>query len=100
MGGRFTSDPKGLFLIGLGPWGETIEMEHYTREGYLDHRIVGSSADAMCRVVLEQGLLVVYSHALYLGRELQKAEVALHCGLSYEQDRSLSAQATEPLQQE
>ena len=89
MGGRFTPDPTGLFLIGLGPWGDTIEMEHYTREGYLDHRVEGSSAARMSRALLERGLVDDLGHAIYLGRELQKAEVALNMHLSYEQDRSL-----------
>ena len=90
MGGRFTPDPTGLFLIGLGPGGKTIEMEHYTREGYLDYRLIGRSADAMCGAVLKQGLIDDAGHALYLGRELQKVEVALHLGQPYEQDRVLT----------
>ena len=90
MAGRFTPDSTGLFLIGLGPWGKTIEMEHYTHEGRLDYRIVGASAEALCRALLENGLVGDYSHALYVGREAQKAEVALRCGLEYEQDRQLN----------
>jgi tetrahydromethanopterin S-methyltransferase subunit A len=89
MGGRFTPDPTGLFLIGLGPWGDTIEAEHYTREGYLDHRVVGISAAAITSALLEKGLVGDLGHALYVGRELQKAEVALRLHLSYEQDREL-----------
>ncbi len=89
MGGRFTADPTGLFLIGLGPWGDTIEAEHYTREGYLDHRVVGASASAMTSALVAKGLVGDLGHALYVGRELQKAEVALRLHLSYEQDREL-----------
>ena len=43
----------------------------------------------MCRAVLENGLVGETSHALYLGREVQKAEIALRLGLKYEQDREL-----------
>ncbi|MAG37155.1 MAG: hypothetical protein CL878_13055, partial [Dehalococcoidia bacterium] len=89
MAGRFTPDPRGLFLIGLGPWRDTIEMEHYTREGHLDFRIVGTSAEVLCGTLLERGLVADHSHALYLGREAQKAEIALHLRLDYEQDRAL-----------
>ena len=94
MAGRFSPDTTGLFLIGLGPWGDTIEMEHYTHEGYLDYRIVGTSAEAMCRTLLENGLMGDFSHALYVGREAQKAEVALGLHLDYEQDRALSLSPT------
>ena len=90
MAGRFTPDPAGLFLIGLGPWEDTIELEHYTHEGNLDYRIGGSSAEALCRTLVEQELVGDYGHALYVGRELQKAEVALRSGLDYEQDRVLT----------
>jgi tetrahydromethanopterin S-methyltransferase subunit A len=93
MGGRFTPDPAGLFLIGLGPSGRTIHAEHYTREGVLDRRLVGDSARAVADAVLREGLVGDAGHAAYLGRELQKAEVALHLGLPYEQDRDLDLPA-------
>lgn len=90
MAGRFTPDATGLFLIGLGPWGDTIEMEHYTREGHLDYRITGDSAGDLCRTLLEQQLVGDITHALYLGRETQKAELALRYNLHYEQDRAIT----------
>ena len=61
----------------------------YTREGELNLRIIGRSAGAICRAILEQRLVGDYSHALYLGRELQKAESALILDRDYEQDRPL-----------
>jgi tetrahydromethanopterin S-methyltransferase subunit A len=89
MGGRFTPDPTGLFLIGIGPSGKTIHAEHYTREGVLDRRVVGESAQAVGNALLQESLVGDVAHATYLGRELQKAEVALRLGLPYEQDRDL-----------
>jgi tetrahydromethanopterin S-methyltransferase subunit A len=93
MGGRFTPDPAGLFLLGLGPSGRTIHAEHYTHEGVLDRRLVGESARALADAVLREGLMNDAGHAAYLGRELQKAEVALRLGLPYEQDRDLDLPA-------
>jgi tetrahydromethanopterin S-methyltransferase subunit A len=90
MGGRFSPDPTGLFLIGIGPSGRTIHAEHYTREGVLDRRIVGDSAQAICAALVRDGLLGDTGHATYVGRELQKAEVALRLGSPYEQDRDLT----------
>jgi tetrahydromethanopterin S-methyltransferase subunit A len=89
MAGRFTPDPTGFFLIGVGPWRDSIDLEHYTREGFLDYRLRAASADALCRALLEAKLVGDLSHALYLGREFQKAEMALHLHIDYEQDRAL-----------
>jgi tetrahydromethanopterin S-methyltransferase subunit A len=89
MGGRFTPDPTGLFLIGVGPSGRTIHVEHYTREGVLDRRVIGESAQAICQALAAHELFGHTGHAAYIGRELQKAELAVRLGLSYEQDRDL-----------
>ena len=90
MAGRFSPDPTGLFLIGIGPSGRTIHVEHYTREGVLDRRVVGETADGVARQLALDGLVGDVGHALYVGRELQKAEVALRLGLPYEQDSALA----------
>lgn len=91
---RFTPDPRGLFLIGIGPSRRTIHVEHYTREGLLDQRLIGTSAEAICRALLQKGLLGDLQHSMYVGRELQKAEVALRAGVAYEQDRDVEIGAT------
>ncbi len=90
MGSRFSPDPTGLFLIGIGPSGRTIHAEHYTREGVLDAKVIGDRAEAIARAIADHGLVGDVRHALYLGRELQKAELALRLGLEYEQDRDLA----------
>jgi len=46
----------------------------------------GRSAEGICRSILEEGVVRDPSHAAYLGRELQKAEVALRTGRSYVQE--------------
>jgi tetrahydromethanopterin S-methyltransferase subunit A len=89
MGSRFSPDPAGLFLIGTGPSGRTIHAEHYTREGVLDRRVIGDNAQDIAATLVGDGLLGDVGHATYVGRELQKAELALRLGLSYEQDRDL-----------
>lgn len=88
-GSRFTPDPTGLFLIGIGPSGRTIHVEHYDREGHFDRRTVGDSAAGIAGVLVAEGLLGDLGHAAYVGRELQKAETALRLGVAYEQDREL-----------
>ncbi|MSQ40152.1 MAG: DUF4346 domain-containing protein [Dehalococcoidia bacterium] len=49
----------------------------------------GASASAMTQALLAKGLVGDLAHALYVGRELQKAEVALRLHLPYEQDWDL-----------
>lgn len=91
---RFSPDPSGFFLIGLGPARETVEMEHYTRQGTLDARLVGRSAVDLCGAVQDHGLVQDSGHAMYLGSELQKAEMAVALGVDYEQDRPLEIQSS------
>lgn len=89
MGGRFSPDPTGLFLIGIGPSGKTIHAEHYTREGVMDKRVIGERAEDVARTLLEENLVGDVRHAIYLGRELQKAETAIRLARQYEQDRDV-----------
>ncbi len=49
----------------------------------------GKSAEGLCRRILEEGVVEEPSHAAYLGRELQKAEIALRTGRSYVQEGEL-----------
>jgi dihydropteroate synthase len=51
-----------------------------------EHVFRGRSAEGICRSILEEGVVRDPSHAAYLGRELQKAEVALRTGRSYVQE--------------
>ncbi|MEM2427587.1 MAG: dihydropteroate synthase-like protein [Candidatus Hadarchaeales archaeon] len=48
----------------------------------------GKSAEGLCRRILEEGITDPF-HAAYLGRELQKAEIALKTGRSYVQEGEL-----------
>lgn len=49
----------------------------------------GKSAEGLCRRILKEGVVEEPSHAAYLGRELQKAEIALRTGRSYVQEGGL-----------
>lgn len=51
--------------------------------------IKGKTSMAICNEILRRGLISSLSHALYLGRELSKAEEALRIGKSYIQDEEL-----------
>ena len=72
-------DEKGYFKIFVG---EKIECVHYFR-GKPNVCIEGKNAREICDTIYTMRLISDYSHALYLGRELQKAEFALKFGKSY-----------------
>ncbi|MEF8873839.1 MAG: DUF4346 domain-containing protein [Candidatus Thermoplasmatota archaeon] len=85
-------DEEGFFVINVG---EEIVVEHYlnvqkegnmeVETGDLNKVITGRSAKAICDTLVREGLISRLDHAAYLGRELQKAEIALKNGLDYVQ---------------
>lgn len=61
-------------------------MEHYTARDERTGVIVGRDPQAIAQAVIERGLLGALDHAVYLGRELERAAVALALGRAYVQD--------------
>jgi len=76
---HFPRDPRGYFRIFV--W-DRIYAAHY-REGEFQLVITGRSAEEVSRTIEELKLIAEPSHGLYLGRELDKAEIALKYGKSY-----------------
>jgi hypothetical protein len=86
-------DSNGFFVIEIDKAERNIRVEYYSNV-YKDKRIVsgklekvfaGKKADALCDTIsiTVPGLLA--SHYMYLGRELQKAEIALEKNTRYVQ---------------
>lgn len=88
-------DPIGYFLIFVDRPASTLRVEQYTQSHLLVRIVEGSSAEAICHTIDRLGQVTLLAHAMYLGRELAKAETALRLGLDYDQDRPLSR--AEPL---
>ncbi|MFW5904496.1 MAG: DUF4346 domain-containing protein [Candidatus Saliniplasma sp.] len=90
---RINFDEKGFFTIMVKE--DEIIVEHYlnvqkegkleVETGELDLIITGKTAKAICDTIIQEGLISRLDHAAYLGRELQKAEIALQNNLGYEQ---------------
>ncbi len=85
---RLKRDGRGSFVVGVEP--PDLVVRHYSPSGEHLQTLRGPNAR-------ELGLSVApfigeVSHAIYLGRELQKAELALHLGRAeaYHQDRALA----------
>ncbi|MCU0490636.1 MAG: thymidylate synthase [Chloroflexaceae bacterium] len=84
---RMVRDPRGSFVVSLEP--PEIVVRHYTPEGEHLQTWRGESAFELRKQVAPfVGLL---EHALYLGGELEKAEIACALGRPevYRQDREL-----------
>jgi len=79
---EYVEDPIGYFKIFLEPDG--IRCVHYHKGG-AGVSIIGKNSKEMTDTFLSMGLVSTLDHALYLGRELQKAEHALKLGKSYVQ---------------
>jgi tetrahydromethanopterin S-methyltransferase subunit A len=65
-----------------------IVVEHY-KERKLNKRIVGNRAEVIAGTLVRLGLIKGLYHATYLGKELEKAEIALKTGRDYEQEKEL-----------
>ncbi len=80
-------DPRGnIHIEAEGGEGGGIKLTHLTPDGRRIESFSAKTAEEAARwLVLEQKISDV-SHALYLGQELMKAEIAIKKGLKYEQD--------------
>ena len=54
--------------------------------GKLMATVCGRNAESLCHTIVRENLVSRMEHAAYLGREIQKAQIALNSGLNYEQD--------------
>jgi len=89
-------DQSGFFTIMVK---DEIIVEHYknvqkegkleVETGNIDAVVTGTNAKAICDTLVRENLVSRLDHAAYLGRELQKAEIALKEGLEYEQCEEL-----------
>ncbi len=79
-------DPLGDFTILID---DNKIVAIHSREGVASIAIMGDNARDICDTIMGRGLISEMSHATYLGRELDKAEIALQTGRGYVQDAGL-----------
>jgi tetrahydromethanopterin S-methyltransferase subunit A len=85
-------DKAGWFLISIDRERKEIVAEHYAGYGAdakVHCRIVGKTAEDVAGTIVKLSLISDLYHATYLGKELEKAEIALKTGKQYEQDKAL-----------
>ncbi len=84
---KYEPDPRGVFRINVNHREGVIEALYVGEKGEL--LIKSRSAEALSNYIVENELVSTLSHAIYLGRELGKAEEALRIGKNYIQDQPL-----------
>ena len=84
-------DEKGIFKIALDDKNRTIVAMHFSDSQQSKPTIIikGKTAEKVYSKIEEMGLITRLDHAAYLGRELEKAEIALLIGKEYVQDNPL-----------
>lgn len=87
---EFVLDPKGYFLIRADKKTKDIEVGFCGENNVISKKITGKMPIEIYQTVIKLGLISRYDHAAYLGRELQKAYIALQQGLEYIQDDELN----------
>ncbi len=95
---RLVLDPAG-YLVVYPDRGRGLVLEHYRNDGVLDCVLEGVTSAAVGATAVERGLVSRLDHAIYLGRELARAEESLRTGLPYVQDRAPEPVAPAPAEE-
>jgi len=82
------TDPRGYFLIRVEA--DRISATLYSPEGEQLRAFEGRTAKEVYRPIVDHNYIVMPSHLIDLGCELQKAEIALKLGIPYLQDKDLA----------
>lgn len=95
---RLVLDPAG-YLVVYPDARRGLVLEHYRNDGVLDCVVEGRTPGAVGAAAVARGLVSRLDHAVYLGRELARADESLRAGSAYVQDRApgaLPGAGTEP----
>ena len=82
----FEMDPGGYFLIRINPEAGLIEAGLCRKDNIILRKITGRTAEEVGYTIVKQKLTSHLQHLVYLGKELEKAEICLKLGLDYVQD--------------
>jgi len=93
----YVMDAKGYFLIRVNRETNKIEVGFCPKPNKITYKIVGNTPQEIYFIAAELGLFSRYDHAAYLGKELEKAHLALKYNLEYVQDDDLCRAPQESL---
>lgn len=83
---RSVRDPRGNFIIRVED--SEIIVEHYSPDEVLLNTYKNKKAMPIYFELSRNEAISLIPHALYIGTELQKAEMAIRFGVEYEQDQN------------
>ena len=87
---EFIIDKEGYFLIRINRENKNIEVGFCREIGKISLKVTGKKPiDIYQAIINKEGLNIRKDHCAYLGRELQKAYIALQNNLEYVQDEEL-----------
>jgi len=81
----YAPDPIGYFKIWVEQEDHLISVLHF-KNSHPHILIQGTSAEALGKKIINLNLIQDPTHILYLGRELERAEIAMFLGKDYVQD--------------
>jgi tetrahydromethanopterin S-methyltransferase subunit A len=79
-------DKAGYFVILPVPAKGCLSVEHYANDNRLLRVIEGKDARSLYGTIIRNGWVSLLSHAAYLGKELQRAELSMKLGFKFIQD--------------
>lgn len=82
-------DPEGYFTIKPFPEENLIRVRFYTKDHKRKFLFVGKKPQDLYFEITQRKLISRHDHAAYLGKELEKAYLALKFNLEYVQDDEL-----------
>jgi len=82
-------DKMGYFTINISHQKKQIEVEQHDYSGKVLKKTVGKNAKTLYKKMIDNKLVTDLHHAAYLGRELEKAYIAIKNNLEYVQDEPL-----------
>ena len=85
-----TQVSTGYFLIKIIPEDKTIEVGFCPQVNKVTLKIVGKTPQEIYLEIANRKLIDRPDHYAYLGKELEKAHIALKKGIDYVQDEDLN----------
>ena len=82
----YVPDQKGYFKIYVNHYNKEIYSLFFSNEHNVLKTLIGTSAEALSKKIIELELTTNLHHISYIGRELKKAEICMHAGKPYIQD--------------
>ncbi len=85
-GPKAKSDPHGNLCVSVDRSQGEIVVQHMTRDGLLIREYRGKKAVGLQRYLARDLAVSTIHHAMYVGRQLEKAELSLRYGFEFVQD--------------